>query len=400
MKTRSTYKAERMSLDRLPEPVLETILCCLPTEDAARTSILSREWRYKWTTIPNLRFTLRIRTLEPTSDIARAKKYMNIYDVYRVLLLRQGPIHEFTLVMDDYWQRYNYFEFYQIILHLSRKHTVKKLTLDGHDDSEYIWYKLPESVFTLHHLTDLCLSTFEIDHPSIFKGFGSLRRLDLSDVKISTKTLLHLLSNCPSLKNLSLVSTHMNIRSHVMDFHNLSEYRNVLQDIWEPGDKCTINELLKCLPVIEDLTMSGDVSEWLVLDSVPKELPTSLIHLKYLCLNQVCLVGPHGSAFLLCLIKYSPNLEHAHLEMGWGLDFSAVKDEYSDVWLQHLNELDVCFGSNELQTEFVKFILARSPKLKTVSILIVVDRKQDSKMLKTLLRAPRASPGVNIYTWK
>ncbi|KAF5758370.1 putative F-box domain-containing protein [Helianthus annuus] len=380
MKTRSMYKAERMSLDRLPEPVLETILCCLPTEDAARTSILSREWRYKWTTIPNLRFTLRNRTLEPTSDNSSAKKYMNIYDVYRVLLLRQGPIHEFTIVMDDYWQRYNYFEFYQIILHLSRKHTIKKLTLDGHDDLEFIWYKLPESVFTLHHLTDLCLSTFEIDHPSIFKGFGSLQRLDLSYVKISTKTLLHLLSNCPSLKNLSLVSTHLNI--------------------WEPGDKCTMNELLKCLPVIEDLTMSGDVSEWLVLDSVPKELPTSLIHLKYLCLNQMCLVGRHGSAFLLCLIKCSPNLEHAHLEMEWGLDFSAVKDEYSDVWLEHLNELDVCFGSNELQTEFVKFILARSPKLKTVSILTVVDRKQDSKMLKTLLRAPRASPGVNIYTWK
>ncbi|KAJ0680372.1 hypothetical protein HanPI659440_Chr16g0623471 [Helianthus annuus] len=126
----------------------------------------------------------------------------------------------------------------------------------------------------------------------------------------------------------------------------------------------------------------------------------ALIHLKYLCLNQMCLVGRHGSAFLLCLIKCSPNLEHAHLEMEWGLDFSAVKDEYSDVWLEHLNELDVCFGSNELQTEFVKFILARSPKLKTVSILTVVDRKQDSKMLKTLLRAPRASPGVNIYTWK
>ncbi|KAF5758382.1 putative F-box domain-containing protein [Helianthus annuus] len=400
MKTRSMYKAERFvdRISTLPQSILDTILSLLPTEEAARTSILSTEWRYKWTTIPKLWFTLHKRTSELTSDIASTMKDMDMHDVYQVLLLRQGPIHEFALVMDDYWQHYHYFEFDVIILHLSRNHPVKKLRLDGldgsediwselpkcvftlhhltvsldeFDGSENIWYKLPKSVFALHHLTDLYLCKFHIEHPSIFNGFGSLGSLCLIYVKISTQTLLHLLSNCPSLKNLNL-------------------------NIDESGDKCTINELLLCLPVIKHLTLSGDVSQWLVLDSVTQELPTSLIHLKSLCLNQSCLSWGNGSALLLALIKCSPNLEDLHLEIECDLDFSAIKDKYSDVWLEHLNELGLCFGSNNLETEFVKFLLARSPKLKKVTILTAVDRKTESKMFKTLLRAPRASPNVII----
>ncbi|KAM0060413.1 putative leucine-rich repeat domain superfamily [Helianthus debilis subsp. tardiflorus] len=275
--------------------------------------------------------------------------------------------------MNDYLEHYDCFEFDQIILHLSRNHPVKKLILEGLNGTDNFWYKLPNSVFALHHLTDLYLSFFYIDHPSIFNGFRSLRKLDLSDIQISTQTLLHLLSNCPSLKNLSLY-------------------------IWEPGDTCTISELLKCLPVIEDLTMSGNVSEWLVLDSVPQELPISLIHLKYLCLSQMCLVERYGSALLLCMLKCSPNLERMYLEMENGLEFSAVKDEYSDVWLERLNDLQIYFCTDSLETEFVKFILARSPKLKKLTILThLVDRKRKSKMLKTLLRAPCASEGVIIY---
>ncbi|KAJ0639558.1 putative FBD domain-containing protein [Helianthus annuus] len=81
------------------------------------------------------------------------------------------------------------------------------------------------------------------------------------------------------------------------------------------------------------------------------------------------------------------------------LEFSAVKDEeYSDVWLERLNDLQIYFCTDSLETKFVKFILARSPKLKKLTILThLVDRKRKSKMLKTLLRAPCASEGVIIY---
>ncbi|KAJ0464089.1 putative leucine-rich repeat domain superfamily [Helianthus annuus] len=189
--------------------------------------------------------------------------------------------------MQDYLVPYDYFELDPLILHLSRNHTVKKLTLKGLYELDYIWYKLPVSVFSLHHLTDLYLGEFDLDHPPTFEGFGSLGSLYLNDVKISTKSLLHLLSNCPSLKCFSL-------------------------DIGELDGECTINELLKCLPVIKRLTISIRAFQWLVLDPVPQELPTSLIQLKYLRLEGMCIDEDCRLAFHV-LIKCSLNLERFEL---------------------------------------------------------------------------------------
>ncbi|KAM0060419.1 putative leucine-rich repeat domain superfamily, F-box-like domain superfamily [Helianthus debilis subsp. tardiflorus] len=275
------YKAER-SVDRistLPQPILETILCLLSTEEAARISILSREWRYKWTTIPNLRFELRNTTSELTSDIASTRKKMDMNDLH------------------------------QLILHLSRNHTVKKLTLTGLYELEYIWYKLPVSVFSLHHLTDLSLGEFDLDHPPTFEGFGSLGSLYLNDVKISTKSLLHLLSNCPSLKCFGL-------------------------DIGELDGECTINELLK--------------SQWLVLDPVPQELPTSLIHLKYLRLEGMCIDEDCRLAFHV-LIKCSPNLERFELDVNNVGDILLLRQgPIYELTLQLSEDKDACLELDQI----------------------------------------------------
>ncbi|KAJ0819636.1 hypothetical protein HanPSC8_Chr16g0698331 [Helianthus annuus] len=107
-----------------------------------------------------------------------------------------------------------------------------------------------------------------------------------------------------------------------------------------------------------------------------------------------------GLAFLLALIKCSPNLERIELEMKWGSYGSAVKDEYSDVWLEHLKELHICFrgNSDEMKSvmEFVKFILVRSPKLNKVTVFSTAEYYRESVIVKTLLGAPRASPAVII----
>ncbi|KAI7724942.1 hypothetical protein M8C21_005495 [Ambrosia artemisiifolia] len=585
------YKAKRSPLDRvstLPQPILETILCLLPTEEAARTSILSRDWRYKWTTIPKLEFKLDKRTVgneqmsvsELTSEIASTRKNMDMHDVHQLLLLRQGPLHELTVSMRDYCEHYECLEFDQIVLHLSRNHTVKKLTLAGSDN---FWYELPNSVFSLLHLTDLYLCSFDIDHPPTFDGFGGLGSLQLSDVKISTKTLLHLLSNSPSLKKLSLdiselddkctinellkclpVIEHLTISTrvfewlaldsvpqelptslihlkyirleclvqhyglafhvlikcspnwerfelHVYDiqeilllregpihkitldlpevsderleldqilpqlsrnhmvkkltlsgwdyecgyevpislfsFHHLRDLDISCLDLYHPptfngfgsletlslwdvgistktllhllsncpslkrlslllceiDDTCTINELLECLPVIEHLTTWPNVSKWVVLDSVSQELPTSLIHLKYFCFKDTNRVELCGLRALLVFIKCSPNLEKIKLEMHYGFmchqTYSLALEEYSDVWLEHLNEFEMeRFNNTEPEMDFVKFILARSPKLKKVTITCIryVGHRMESEMqmLKTLLQAPRVSPVV------
>ena len=68
--------------------------------------------------------------------------------------------------------------------------------------------------------------------------------------------------------------------------------------------------------------------------------------------------------------------------------------------MEHLNEfeiINVCDDKDEL--DFIKLILAKSPVLKKVNILIWKGvHKKDEKLCisRTLLASPRASPAVRI----
>ncbi|KAK9054436.1 hypothetical protein SSX86_025514 [Deinandra increscens subsp. villosa] len=372
------------TISTLPQAIIETILCFLPTKEAARTSILSKEWRYKWNKIPKLVFYLSDVSKEITEEkqVEGEKKDMAckpFYDLLQILKLHQGLIHEFTLVIDLDYDR---FAFDQIILYLSRNHTVKKLTLRGGDEN--YWDKLPVSVFSLHHLTNLNLYCCDIDSQQIFNEYCSLRSLSLDAIDICFKSLLQLLSNCPALKSLTLFIVH---------------------SAFSDGD-CTIIRLFECLPMVEHLTISGYDLEWIVVDSVPHELPASLVHLKYFYFKEMGFAGGRGLPFLLVLIKCSPNLQKIKLEVDPyhaynEVEYTVVWEEYSDVWLEHLSELEINYFSNSKpEMEFVKFILARSPKLKKVRMKCEVSREvlmeQRMEMLEVLLQAPRVSP-VLIY---
>ncbi|KAJ0432733.1 putative F-box-like domain superfamily protein [Helianthus annuus] len=375
MKAKRLSKAPRLDrITTLPQTIIETILCLLPIEEAARTSILSREWRYKWTTIPKLVFyksTIKTSTKQITVKELRCKLFCAIH---QVLLLRQAPILDFTLRIsaDD-----TYFELDQIILHLSRNHTIMKLRLDFLGLSSY---RLPLSFFSLRHLTDLYLEYCDIGHEPTFNGFGNLTSLSLSKLSISRKSLLHLLSNCPSLKSFSLFIDDEEFYGH---------------------ERPNIMELFKALPVIEHLTTWGYIAPSFIVDSVPQELPTSLIHLKYFCFEKMGIVNRDGYSFgltfLLVLLKCSPNLERIKLETNTDEDYdvesvnldddSDIFEEYSDVWLEHLNELKFTyFRDDKPELELLKFILARSPNLKKVILpTYISDTKEEVELLQSLL---------------
>ena len=211
-------KASRLSSDiisGLPPTIIETILCLLPIQEAVRTSVLSKEWRYSWTKIPKLVFDeykFKVSTEEnrlslteqtfhnPSERKTMSDKFKFFYAIYQVLLMYQGPILEFTLSM--YGANYGCVEIDQIITHLSRKNTVTKLTLDSS-----ISYRLPLSIFYFQQLTDLTLIYCEIDHQTPSNGFASLTRLCLVDVDITKKTHLDLISSCLVLKRFELVRT-------------------------------------------------------------------------------------------------------------------------------------------------------------------------------------------------
>ncbi|KAI7742914.1 hypothetical protein M8C21_008719, partial [Ambrosia artemisiifolia] len=388
-------KMDRIS--KLPTGIIETILCLMPIQDAARTSVLSREWRYHWTKIPKLAFIERtfqvsnnqadLSVLEQTfsSSIRKTmyKRRKLLYAIYQVLLIHQGPIHEFTLRMDvdDFYVEINH-----IILHLVNRNTVKILQLDlaGH-------YALPLSFCSLHQLTNLSVRNCSFDRLLSFSGFCCLTTLCLQHASINVKTLMCLLSSCPLLKRLTL------------------EYdSDILSDDEDFTIVDTIVDLFKCLPVIEYLYVPCYIVGHVVPERLPKELPTTLIHLKFLDIHRALVGHKHDLPFLALLIRSSPNLEKLKLDMYDDRDnfednefSSTTPKDYFDFTLEHLNELELLyFCETDDELDFVKLILAKSPVLKKVRILPCFDKEAESELKefipKVLLSSPCASPSVKI----
>ncbi|XP_071696490.1 F-box/FBD/LRR-repeat protein At1g13570-like isoform X2 [Rutidosis leptorrhynchoides] len=340
-------------ISKLPPGIIETILCLLPIQEAARTSILSKEWRYHWIKIPKLVFDedtfeevsangVEVSGWEPTFEAPNQRKKLTkrcrcFYAIFQVLLMHEGPIHEFTLSIDT---DDSCVEIDQIIFHLSRKNTVKKLTL------EFLWdYRLPKSLFSLHQLTDLYLIRCDVYYEPTFNGFSSLTSLWLEAVMTSKETLMHLLSNCPLLDTLSFAQ-----------------------------------------------------------GGVPRKLPTALIHLKYLCIESVSFIHIHGLPILGLLIRSSPNLEKLKIGI---LDDSFLKeaekcysltvDDYSDIWLENLNELEIInMGRRMSGINVVKLILGKSPMLKKVKIFLdyYVTKDEELEITRSILYSSHASPMI------
>ncbi|XP_071698865.1 F-box/FBD/LRR-repeat protein At1g13570-like [Rutidosis leptorrhynchoides] len=373
-------------ISKLPNGIKETILCFLPIQEAARTSILSKEWRYHWIKIPKLVFdedTFEVSTngVEiPHWEALNQRKSMTkrckfFYAIYQILLMHEGPIHEVTLTIDA---DESCIEIDQIIFHLSRKNTVKKLTLD------FMWgYKLPNSLFSLRQLTDLSLLHCDFYHQPTFNGFSSLTSLSLQEVLTSKETLIHLLSNCPLLETFDIRDTSV-----------------------EDTDDSTIINLFECLPVIGNLSIYSDVIESFAQGGVPKELPTALIHLKYLCIENISFIHKLGLPILGFLIRSSPNLEKLKIKIlgnSWieeaDRSYSITVDDYLDIWLENLNELEIIDMSHrKSDVDVVKLILAKSPVLKKVKILLdnYVTKDEELEISRSILSAPHASPIIKI----
>ncbi|KAJ0435993.1 putative F-box domain, leucine-rich repeat domain superfamily, F-box-like domain superfamily [Helianthus annuus] len=179
-------EAQGLPLDRIssfPPNIIHTILTRMPLRDAFRTSTLSHNWRYHCRNIPKLRFDHQ--TL--------AVKLFHV--IFSILLLHQGPILAFSLALPltSCWE---------IDQNLSRDATLKEFTLRFQTGEAH---KLLSAFFKLQELTVLNLFNCVFRPPVTFTGFNRLVKFSFHHVIITAEVFLPLISNCPLLKDFSLI---------------------------------------------------------------------------------------------------------------------------------------------------------------------------------------------------
>ncbi|KAJ0642646.1 putative F-box domain, FBD domain, leucine-rich repeat domain superfamily [Helianthus annuus] len=314
-------------ISTLPNNIIEKILTLMPIQDALRTSILSKKWRYSWRSMPKLVFTDNMVTMSSNHLCGQLRKYKLASAIFHVLLFHNGPTILkfkfccFGLQMDS--------EFDQIISYLAKGNKVKKLCFIIKKNC----YKLPISFFSLQELEVIHLENCIFEPPLIFDKFSWLRKMKCMDVDVSAQMLERFLSKCPLLKHISLE----------FEFANFD---------------------------------NGYRLKYLCPGGMLHKLPTSLAHLKYLCLD-VCMTEQNEISFVLCMIRSSPLLGKLTLRM-YDNEKSLVPqtsnnfldpEAYLDLNLDHLEILDIDIYSNlPLVKDFVKLIIAKSPVLKKVRI--------------------------------
>ncbi|GJY14554.1 F-box/FBD/LRR-repeat protein [Tanacetum coccineum] len=192
-------------------------------------------------------------------------------------------------------------------------------------------------------------------------GLGSLTSLYVQNSEISMKTLLHILSNCPLLKTMTL-KTH--------EFYDL--------------DGITVTNLFESLKVIKNLTIWREIIEDLPVNtndrSIPQQVPVTLVHLKSLCIEDISL-DVDGLQIIALFIRSSPNLEKLTImtdSRDEEVPCSRSMEVYSDIRLEHLRELEIInLSSTQIELYIVKLILMRSPILKKLRIHIAEGYKVD-----------------------
>jgi hypothetical protein len=187
----------------LPDHLQDHILSYLTIKEAGRTSVLSRKWRKKWSTQPDLVFDRQCVSAVPSEDFSVIEgKFLRIID--HVLLLHSGPIKKFEVTDSgcDLLGVNSMSDVDRWILHLTAR-SVKELVLD-------IWlgelYKIPWCLFSYQSLHRLKLSHCWLKPPTMFKGFNNLESLVLYHVLMTQDAFENLISGCPQLEKLILTS--------------------------------------------------------------------------------------------------------------------------------------------------------------------------------------------------
>ncbi|CAM8900475.1 unnamed protein product [Rhodiola kirilowii] len=403
-------------ISELPSNIIECILDRLPIRDAVATSVLSKEWRHKWTRIPNLVFDIEyinhIVSFGPFRKLTMPFEYSNI--IGKILFLHVGPIHRFVLSIPSFCNDVH-LNLVSWMHFISRKE-VKELTIEA----LYAEIKLPSYIFNCSELQSLKIVVPRLDlhPPQDFGGFCNLRCLDLLGLLDGTQ-ISNFISKCSLLETLSvhrvvdgdtliidaprLLSLYIGCPlESFLKLKNIHGVTTISLDFGRPGTVkfCDLFDTFGSVPNIVNVTLCCDMPE-----DAPTSLPTTLHFHRSLTLLEIDISSPQCILFILCILRSSPNLR----ELNLGIHPVAYISEeaalqFLDMQIiqpQTLNKLLTIkikglLGSR-VEIMFIKLILSSTTVLETMYLTgeFMVE-KAEITFTSELLKCKRPSPQAQL----
>lgn len=409
-----------MEIDRishLPGHIIDKILSQLSLRDAARTSVLSSKWRYKWIALPHLIFDNQSVLVSSQDQTFINNKLVNIVD--HVLLLHTGPIHKFKLSHRDLQ---GVSDIDRWILYLSRG-SVREFILE-------IWkghrYKLPSSVYSFQKLIHLELFNCLVKPKPTFNGFRSLKSLDLQHITMDQDVFEHLISSCPTLERLTLMNfdgfSLLNIHAPNLQFFDIGGvfddvsfentsslaivsiglYVNIGYDQnLTLGNTGNLIKFFAHLPSIQRLEVQSYFLKYLAVGKIPGRLPIPCIELNYLSIR-INFNDMEESLAALCLLRSSPNLQELEIlgrpeEQTIPVRVKSIGEEdYDNCPLNQLRLVKIAgIIGVRCELDFINFLLANSPVLEKMTVK-PTSNDRGWELLKELVRFRRASVQAEI----
>ncbi|KAJ9564723.1 hypothetical protein OSB04_000689 [Centaurea solstitialis] len=372
---------DRMS--NLPRHLIGLILERLPVQDAVRTSILSKNWRYIWTTMTRLVFDRKFS--ENIVKVGAFGRNGFIRIINDVLNHHNGPILKFSLLIPRI-DLDSFREVDQTMLLLSRK-SVKELALTNLNPG----YEVPSYVSSCSELRKLELENFIFNPPLKFEVFSNLEDLILINIDFGANSCGAMVT-LPQLRRLELVTCK--------NVYNFNIMASQLQALLVFG--CHDAMLLKLLD-------APHLNKYLSADEIPKWLPravNSLSNLELEILHLSDLDQLHGA---LCLLRNSPNLERLYMRQSprkepWvtRYDVQAASDhlESQDCLHQTFNRLQTVeiefFDGSRPALLFIKVLLARSPSLEKLTIHPSRTSSNAHESLNIVMQFAQVSPKAKV----
>nr|XP_043625880.1 F-box/FBD/LRR-repeat protein At1g13570-like [Erigeron canadensis] len=188
-------------MNKIPENVVTNIMDRLPLRDAVRTSILSTNWRFKWTLLTQLIFDANF-----FHYLFRRKFHFDKTNIIisRLLFHLEGGVTKFSLSIpkdikvDDE-------DIHHWVMFLSRLGGFKDLVILNWSETPV---KLPTHLFSCLELNRLKLHHCVL-FPSYFCGFPKLLSLELLNVRFQGHRCGELIAQCPLLETLKIANTKL-----------------------------------------------------------------------------------------------------------------------------------------------------------------------------------------------